>query len=101
MPQEYFNKSSATSLVTTVAFLAVSLIPNSNYEIPDQTSTGYEDYAQMGKQTVANTSLRRIEEEQSGILLAFASKMVESTKDLDIDLAQIISDDFWEMYDRF
>ncbi len=102
MEHEYFNKSSATGLVKTVAFMAViavSLIPRNNYQIPNQTSAGYEDYAKMETQSFKDVSLPKIEREQSKILLSFASKLIENTKDLDVEIAQIISNDFWEMYD--
>ncbi len=31
----------------------------------------------------------------------YCNELLENTKDLDVDVAQIISNDFWEMYDRF
>ncbi len=102
MEYEYFSKTSATNLVKTIAFMAVSavsLIPSSNYQIPNQTSTGYEDYAKMGTYTSADVSLRKTQREQAEILLSFADKLIENTRDLDVEIAQIINNDFWEMYD--
>jgi len=102
MEYEYFSKSSATNLVKTIAFMAasaVSLIPSCNYQIPNQTSAGYEDYAKIGTQPFADVELSKTEREKSEIFLSFTGKLIENTKDLDVEIAQIISDDFWEMYD--
>lgn len=103
MEFEYIDKASGTGLVKSglslMAVLAVGLMPSSNHIIPQQNAVSYGEYAEMNTQTVINANSRISENEQAEILHSFASKLTENTKDLDKDIAQIISDDFWEMYD--
>lgn len=104
MEYEYFNKIDGTSLVKTgilMAAIATGLMPSSNYIIPQQTSVNYEEYTETGTQSVIVLNSKMREDEQVDILLSFADKLAQNTKDLDLEIAQIISDDFWEMYDRF
>lgn len=103
MENDYYTKG--TSLVKTalliIPVITGSLVPSVNCEIPQQKTPIFEDYAQLEKQSTTAIVSKMAEKEQAEILLSFANKLAENTKDLDNDLAQIISDDFWEMYDRF
>lgn len=105
MEYKYTDRTSGTGLVRTalpfIAAIAFSLIPSDNYIIPRQTSVSYGDYAETNTQSVMSSNSHLSEDEQVEILLSFASKLSENTKDLDMEIAQIISNDFWEMYDRF
>lgn len=105
MTVEYIDKASGTGLVKSglslMAVLAVSLMPSTNHNIPQQIATNYGEYTENNTQSVVNSYSQMSENEQAEILLSFASKLAENTKDLDVDIAQIISNDFWEMYDRF
>jgi hypothetical protein len=103
MEYKYIDMTGGTGLVKTalpfIAVFALSIIPNSNHNIPQQIATNYGEYAETNTQSVVNSNSRLGENEQAKILLSFASRLTENTKDLDKDIAQIISDDFWEMYD--
>lgn len=105
MEYKYNNEASGTGLVKNaipwIAAIAVSLIPSSNYEIPKQVSINYGDYSEFNTQSFINVKSQIDENGQSEVLFSFANKLAENTKDLDNDIAQIISNDFWEMYDRF
>ncbi len=105
MEYNYIDGTGGTVLVKTalpfVAVFALSLMPNSNHIIPQQISVNYEEYAETNTQSVIGSNSRMNENEQAEILFSFANKLAENTKDLDVDIAQIISNDFWEMYDRF
>ncbi len=105
MEYKYIDMTGGTGLVKAalpiIAVFALSLIPDSNHIIPQQNSINYGEYAEINTQAVVNSSVQMNENEQAEILLSFAAKLTENTKDLDVDIAQIISDDFWEMYDRF
>lgn len=105
MEYTYIDRANETGLAKTglslIAFLAVGLMPSSNHLIPQQTLVNYEEYAEKSTQIVVESNSQVNATEQSEILLSFANKLAENTKDLDNDIAQIISNDFWEMYDRF
>ena len=105
MEYTYNNNASGTGLVKNaipwIAAIAVGLIPISNYEIPKQVSINYGDYSELNTHSVSEVKSQISENEQAEILNSFAIKLAENTKDLDNDIAQIISNDFWEMYDRF
>jgi hypothetical protein len=105
MEYKYIDVTGGTGLVKTalpvIAVFALSLIPNSNHIIPQQISVNYGKYAETNTQSVVSSNSRTGENEQAEILFSFASRLAENTKDLDVDIAQIISNDFWEMYDRF
>jgi hypothetical protein len=103
MEYNYIDVTGGTGLVKTalpvIAVFALSLIPNSNHIIPQQISVNYGEYAETNTQSVVSSNSRTGENEQAEILFSFASRLAENTKDLDVDIAQIISNDFWEMYD--
>ena len=101
MEYTYIDRASETGFVKTalMAVLAVSLMPSGNHTIPQQISVSHEKYAETNTQAVIESDSHISEKEQATILLSFASKLAENTKDLDKDIAQIISNDFWEMYD--
>lgn len=101
MEYTYIDRASETGFVKTalMTVLAVSLVPSGNHNIPQQTSVSFGEYAEMNTQAVVKSNSRISENEQSEILFSFATTLAENTKDLDNDIAQIISDDFWEMYD--
>jgi len=105
MEYNYIDRTGGTGLVKTalpfIAMFALSLMPNNNHIIPQQISVNYGEYAETNTQSVVSSHSRMSENEQAEILFSFANKLAENTKDLDVDIAQIISDDFWEMYDRF
>jgi len=104
MEYEYLGKVDGTNLVKTgilMAVIAAGVMPSANYSIPQQTSMNFEEYAETNTQSVIASNSRTKEDEQIKILLSFADKLAGNTKDLDIEVAQIISNDFWEMYDRF
>jgi len=97
-----YKYSNGTGLVkTALTVFAISLMPSGNHVIPQQVSVNYGDYAETNTQSVISSHSRISENEQAEILFSFASRLAENTKDLDVDIAQIISNDFWEMYDRF
>jgi hypothetical protein len=85
--------------IYSLAVLAVGLMPSTNHFIPKQTTVSYGEYAEMNTQTVIKSNSSINEKEQSEVLLSFAERLSENTIDLDKDIAQIISNDFWEMYD--
>ncbi|MGI8495537.1 MAG: hypothetical protein ACR2L1_09540 [Pyrinomonadaceae bacterium] len=103
MEYKYIDLTDGTGLVKTalpfIAVFALSLMPSTNHIIPQQIATNYGEYAENNTQSVVSSYSQMSENEQAEILLSFASKLAENTKDLDKDIAQIISDDFWEMYD--
>ena len=103
MEYKYIDKASETGLVKTglslIAVFGVSLMPNSNHLIPQQNSINYAEYAEANTQPVMISNSSTNENEQAKILLSFANKLAGNTKDLEVDIAQIISDNFWEMYD--
>ncbi|MGI8543326.1 MAG: hypothetical protein ACR2MD_07565 [Aridibacter sp.] len=101
MEYTYIDRASETGFVKTalMTVLAVSLVPSSNHFIPQQTSINYGEHAETNTQAVVESNSQISENEQAEILLSFANKLAKKTKDLDNDIAQIISDDFWEMYD--
>lgn len=105
MEYKYIDMTGGTGLVKTalpfIAVFALSLVPNSNHIIPQQITTNYGEYAENNTHSVITSNSVMSEDEQAEVLLSFANKLVGNTKDLDVDIAQIVSNDFWEMYDRF
>lgn len=108
MEYNYIDRTNETGFVNRIVFngglmamFAMSIVPNSNHIIPQQISVNYGEYSEMNTQSVVIIDSRIGENEKIEILLSFASKLAENTKDLDNDIAQIVSNDFWEMYDRF
>ena len=103
MKYNYIDATGGTGLVkTTLPFIAVfalSLMPNSNHYIPQQIITNYGEYAENNTQPVTNSNSQMSQNEQAEILLSSANKLAGNTKDLDNDISQIISNDFWEMSD--
>ncbi len=101
MENNFCRTPSVTGLATTaVAFLAFNLMPDIVHQIPEQEAA-YGQYANLENQKYVELSATKVENKQSEILLSFVSKLSANTKDLDTEIAQIISNDFWEMYDRF
>jgi len=82
-----------------MAAIVVSLVPNNNYEIPQSSAVNYGDYSEMETQFVIGLNSQINENKHAEILLSFASKLAENTKDINVEIAQIIINDFWEMYD--
>ena len=89
----------ARTALPYIALFALSLMPSDNHTIPQQIAVSYGEYAENNLQPVIRFNSRMSEDEQAKILFSFASRLAENTKDLDVDIAQIISNDFWEMYD--
>jgi len=89
-----------TGLVkTALTMVALSLMPSGNHVIPQpqQVSANYGDYAETNNHLIISSNSRTSESEQAKILSSFANRLVENRKDVDEDVAQIISNDFWEM----
>ncbi len=103
MEYKYIDGTGGTGLVKTalpfLAVFALNLMPSNNHIIPQQVSANYGEYAETNTQSVISSNSQTSENEQAEILFSFASRLAENTKDLDVDIAQIISNDFWEMYD--
>ncbi len=103
MEYNYIDGTGGTGLVKTalpvIAVFALSLMPNSNHIIPQHISVNYGEYAETNTQSVVGSNSRTGENEQAEILFSFASRLAENIKDVDVEIAQIISNDFWEMYD--
>jgi hypothetical protein len=99
MEQQYFNASSATGLATTIAFLAVSLVPSGIYPIQSQEANSYEQYAKIRMPEYDRVHL--IKDEESKILVSFAQMLLDNSKEDDSEIAKITSDGFWEFHENF
>ena len=106
MEYNYIDRTNETGVVSRIVFngglmamFAMSLVPINNYRIPQPIPVNFEKYGETNTQAVIESNSQINEYEQAEILLSFASRLAENTKDLDNDIAQIISNDFWEMYD--
>lgn len=99
MEQQYFNTSSATGLATTVAFLAVSLVPSTIYPVQPQKTNSYEQYAKSRIPEYENIPLT--ENEESKTLVFFAQMLLDNSKEDDPEIAKITSDGFWEFHENF
>jgi len=99
MEQQYFNKSSATGLATTVAFLAVSLLPNAIHDIQPREKNAYEQYA---KSNIPDYDYAHsAKDEESKVLVSFAQMLLDNSKEDDSEIAKITSDGFWEFHENF
>lgn len=103
MEQEYFNTSSATGLATTIAFLAVSLVPSAIYPVQPQKTDSYEQYAKSAIPEYKHIPLTEnvTENEESKTLVFFAQMLLDNSKEDDPEIAKITSDGFWEFHENF
>lgn len=99
MEQQYFNSLSATGLATTVAFLAVSLVPSTIHVIQPEKTNSYEQYikSKISNYDYAHTS----KDKESKVLVSFAQRLFENSKDDDSEIAKVTSDGFWEFHENF
>lgn len=99
MEQRYFNTASGTGLATTVAFLAVSLVPNAIHVIQSQESNSYEQYA---KSNIPDYDYAHpAKGNESKILVSFAQMLFDNSKEDDSEIAKITSGGFWEFHENF
>ena len=99
MEQQYFNASSATGLATTIAFLAVSLVPTAIYPVQPQKTNSYEQYANLRIPEYEPFPLT--ENEESKTLVFFAQMLLDNSKEDDSEIAKITSNGFWEFHENF
>ncbi len=97
--KQYFNTSSATGLATTVAFLAVSLVPSAIYPIQPKETNRFEQYAKIRMPDYDYVHLA--EDKNSKMLVSFAQMLLDNSKEDDSEIAKITSDGFWEFHENF
>jgi hypothetical protein len=85
-----------------VASLAFSLVPSNNFDIPHSLSSfGYGDYTEMNPSITFAIENRDHEIEQLEILVSFATELSCNVKDLEPEIAKLLSKNLWDIYDRF
>lgn len=98
MARQYLNMASSTGLATAVALLTIAAIPPEFYELPPIIKVPYGAYSEQNA-TVASSTAMLSEIEKAEILTSFAKSLAENSRSLDPRVSQIISDDFWDMYE--
>ncbi len=100
MANPYFNLASSTAVATAISLFTVGSVPAEVYELPPIPKEPYGAYAAQNASIGSSDSLLS-EHEQAEILTSFAQSLVMNTKNLNPMVSQAISDDFWNMYERF
>jgi len=100
MASPYFKLASSTAVTTGLLLYSVGSIPAEVYDLPSIPKEKYGAYASQNASIGSSSSLLS-EHDQLEILTSFAQSLVLNTQNLDPIISQVISDDFWNMYERF
>lgn len=98
MTSKYINRAQPTALASAVAFIAFTNISVDLFEMPSL------ELAKGGSYTARNSMLGSgylSDAERLNVLTSFAKNLLENSMNLEPDVAQILNDNFWEIYDRF
>lgn len=90
-----------TGLLCTLPLFAATILPITNYPVPQQGGSYNMDYANVGNQYYRLAEPPSKEQQQMQIIQTFAVNLLKNTKDMDADIARITSEQFWEMYEPF
>jgi hypothetical protein len=106
--EKYNLAQKFTSSVTLALPLAVIFATNgSSLEIDQRNSPLPFSYFDLslkkgtGGQLYNFAETVSIEEHEVKVLENFVTKLLNNTKDMDADIAQIVNENFWDIYERF
>lgn len=101
--RDYYYNGTGLAKVAPILFASVALlVPSNNFEIPlSMNSFDYGDYRDMNPTSSFRRETADIEIVQLKGLASLASELSSDMKDLDPEMAKILSDNIWDIYDRF
>lgn len=101
--RDYYYNGTGLAKLAPILFASVALlVPSNNFDIPRSVNSfDYGDYRDMNPTSSFGFQPNENEILHLQILASFATGLSKSMMELDSEMATILSNNLWDIYDRF